>query len=114
MAFLQLHLRVTGFDKALTSFGMERGRLPHMYKTLHDTAVVMMLLLHGASRLSLDGYGSSVLPHWVSDDQREVLLHDFGKFAEKSAKMDHRPMLGLITVENLRGRFRFYLLGALC
>ena len=30
----------------------------------------MLLLLHGASLLGLDGYGFHILPDWVTDDQR--------------------------------------------
>ena len=38
-----------------------------------------MLLLHGASRLSLDGYGSVVLPEWCHEAQRAELLLDLQK-----------------------------------
>ena len=69
-------LRVTGLDKMLTSVGLERGRLPHMYKVGSDTAAVTYLLLHGASRLSLDGFGAYTLPVWVDEDQRDLLYRD--------------------------------------
>ena len=36
----------------------------------------MLLLLHGASRLSLDGHGAHILPSWVDDEHRAALLHD--------------------------------------
>ena len=42
-------LRVTGFDRSLSALGIERGRLPHMYKVGSDTSATMLLLLHGAS-----------------------------------------------------------------
>ena len=47
-----------------------------MYKVGKDTCAVTMLLLHGASRLSLDGYGSIVLPEWCHEAQRAELLPD--------------------------------------
>ena len=75
-------LRITGFDRSLSAFGIERGRLPHMYKVGSDTSATMLLLLHGASRLSLDGYGAHVLPSWVNEEQRHNLLHDLSKLAE--------------------------------
>ena len=60
-------LRVTGLDKTFTSFGVERGRLFHMYKTGKDTAAHTALLMHGASQLSLDGFGSTMIPAWVTE-----------------------------------------------
>ena len=66
--------RVTGLDKALTGVGLERGRLPHMYKVGKDTAAVMLLLLHGASRMSLAGFGEFVLPHYVNEEDKPNLL----------------------------------------
>ncbi len=55
-------LRVVGLDASLTALAIERGRLLHMYKVGSDTVAVMLLSLHGASRLSLDGFGNYVLP----------------------------------------------------
>ena len=71
---LRSSLRVVGLDQHLTSLGVERGRLCHMYKIGKDTAAVVLILIHGASRLNSDGYGSIVLPDWCSDDVRAELL----------------------------------------
>ena len=71
---LRSSLRVVGLNQHLASLGVERGRLFHMYKIGKDTAAVMLILMHGASRLSLDGYGSIVLPDWCSDGVRAELL----------------------------------------
>ena len=48
-------LRTTGMDKALTSFGLERGRLLHMFEVGADTSALTLLLIHGASFFSVDG-----------------------------------------------------------
>lgn len=55
-------LRVPAFDIFFTAVGIELGRLPHMYRVGSDSAATMLLLLNGASRLSLDGYGAHVMP----------------------------------------------------
>jgi len=74
-------LRITGFDAALSKLAVERGRLPHMYKVGSDTSATMILLLHGASRLSLDGYGPYVMPTWIDEDNREDFLKDIATMA---------------------------------
>ena len=70
-------LRLSAFGKGLTDFGIERGRLPQMYKVGKDTSATYLLLMHGASRLSLDAYGACELPSWCpSGELRDVLLLD--------------------------------------
>ena len=101
-------LRVTGFDTSLTSFGIERGRLPHMYKVGHDTSAHMLLLLHGASQLSLDGFGAHVLPSWVQEDQRDAILLDLCRLAERA---EHRSCLSSAEVKLFENRFGLPLLG---
>ena len=104
-------LRVTGFDKSLTSVGIERGRLPHMYRVGSDTSAVMLLLLHGASRLSLDGHGAHILPGWVGDDQRAALLHDLC-LAAGAARA--RVPLSKADISLFAPRFSLPLLGGTC
>ena len=41
-------------ERGLISLGVERGRLPHLYKTGKDTCAIFHLLLHGVSRLNYD------------------------------------------------------------
>ena len=83
--------KVTGFDKTLTSIGLERSRLPGMYKKGDDTQATMIILLHGASRLSLDGFGSYILPVLFAEDQRDALYYDLSVVAAGSAA-GHRLM----------------------
>ena len=70
----------------------------------------MLLLLHGASRLSLDGYGAHVLPSWVQEEQRLVLLHDLAKIGDSA---ERRAPLSDSQVATLEGRFRLPLLGGI-
>ena len=70
-------LRLSAFGQGLTDFGIERGRLPQMYKIGKDTSATYLLLMHGASRLSLDAYGACELPSWCPKGElRDTLLLD--------------------------------------
>ena len=70
-------LRVIGFNRTFNSVGIERERLLHMYRTGKDTAALTILLLHGATRLSLSGHDAFGLPAWCKDDmQQENMLKD--------------------------------------
>ena len=74
-------IRTTVWDKALTSFGLERRRLFQMYKLGKDTQAHCILLLHGASRLSLDGFGSVTLPKYAKEEDHELLKADLGAYS---------------------------------
>lgn len=79
-----------------------------MYKVGKDTAAVMLLLMHGASRLSLDGYGSFVLPDWCSDSMRADLraeLQTLGREANAWCP------LSLIALARIRDRLATPFLG---
>jgi len=71
-------LRVTGLDQSFTAFGLERGRLFQMYRVAEDTAAEMILLMHGAATLSLEGYDTYVLPEWCNLDQKANIIRDLG------------------------------------
>ena len=61
-------LRLIGVERDLTSLGVERGRLPHLYKTGKDTCAIFHLLLHGVSRLNYAGLGDdsyAQFPDWT-------------------------------------------------
>ena len=101
-------LRIIGLDRSLSSVGLERGRLPHMYKSGVDTAPVFYLLLHGASRLSLDGLGAHTLPVWVDEDHRLDLYNDLATIASSS---DNRRTLAADELRTLAARIKLDILG---
>ena len=103
-------LRVTGFNRTFTGLGVERGRLPNLYRTGKDTAAVMLLLLHGASRLSLNGFGPHVLPMWVDEEHREVLVADLLKLTQEATD---RCILTEAQVGRYAPRFNIPLLGGI-
>ena len=99
--------QMQGASNALTSFGIERGRLLSMYKLGSDTSAVMMLLLHAASKLSIDGIGTRVLPAWCDDSDRELLLHDLRALVLQA---EGRVNLTDTQISTLAGRFKIKLL----
>ena len=105
---VQGSMRVVGLDSSLNSFGLERGRLFQMYKIGDDTMAHMALLLHGASRVSLDGYGAHILPVWCDEDARRALLADLQVLASKADKT--RPLSPAET-RTYANRFQLRLLG---
>jgi len=102
-------LRVTGLDKSFTTFGLERGRLFQMYRIGEDTSAEVLLLMHGASTLTLEGYDAYVLPEWCNLDQKANVLRDLGVLA----KTPVRRLLSDQDVQGLRGRFYLPLLGGI-
>ena len=79
-----------------------------MYKLGKDAAAVLLLLMHGASRLSLDGYGSFVLPDWCSDSMRAELLAELQTLGREANAW---CPLSLIALDRIRDRFAIPLLG---
>ena len=53
-----------------------------MYEVGKDISAIVVLLLHGASRLSLDGYGSIVMPDWCHEARRAEPLLDLQKLGD--------------------------------
>ena len=102
--------RVTAFDKSLTSCGLERGRLPQMYRVGDDTAAVYLLLLHAASTLSLDGVGISALPHYIGDEFKASLISDLEGMARRASG---RVVMTHDDVRHFRDRVKIPLLGIL-
>ena len=102
-------LRIVGIDHSLASLGIERGRLFHMYKIGKDTAAIMLLLLHGASRLSFEGYGSRFMPEWCTDEARESLLQQLAEWVERE---DSAGYYSAAQLETRKRRCSLPLLGA--
>ena len=78
-----------------------------MYSMGKDSKATMLLLMHGASRLNLDGFGAHLLPAWVNDDQRPMLLHDLYKLASTA---DNHESLSPAVITKWSARFKLLLL----
>ena len=103
-------LRVTGFDKSLTSFGVERGRLPQMYRVGEDTSAIYILLIHAASKLSLDGIGISVLPLYIAEEHKAFFVEDLHK---KARVVVERKMMSDVDLRAFSERLQLPLMGIL-
>ena len=69
-------MRFVALDKSFSGVGLERGRLPHLYKVGSDTGPIVLLLLHAVSKLSLDGLGCATLPNFVTVEAKANLYND--------------------------------------
>ena len=106
-------LRLIGVERELTSLGVERGRLPHLYKTGKDTCAIFHLLLHGVSRLNYAGLGDdsyAQFPDWTMAEQKDALLHDLRTLchtAQRRYPLEGDDLLPWV------GRFRLQLIGGI-
>ena len=69
-----------------------------------------MLLLHGASRLSLDGFGSIEIPPWVKSDDKLSMYNDLCVLAAAATEYRNLTAAELFKFE---ARFQLPILGGI-
>ena len=102
--------RITGLDQSLSAFGLERYRLFSMYKQGKETAPYIILLLHGASHIGIDAFGSEPMPLYAPDtlESSNSLMQDL---VALSNPVKEKRMMTDSEVLKLQPRFLLPLLG---